>query len=673
MLAPSSTQRPLLHRANQDDDDRKRFLSQAIYGGNRIPSVAMLPKEFFVTTHHGIFRAISQARGLNASQLRYVLCVLEFSPWEEQPGYVVIRSGRGKKFRLPTIHDWSRWLGDMTLQQIYTIRRQLHALGIIRFVDDDPDKIAFNSRWETWHPAVFTMRAARAGAGRRCKAQEDLEASATTIPAKIGHSAQDGDDEGNGASEDDPVADFFDPQPQIHRFADDKSVDLEQQINEFGAMATQPAPQATSAAHPKKRKKNDLRKRRTPATAGAAHSATAEPADASLADEIEKDDEGFPSQAIRTSAGTDAHSSHPPHSARPPRSALPERLVGETLRAYWTRALHLADPASKRNQRAVVHAAARDVLGMELNRADLRLLGQLRRKSTSWGTVLHWVLKSADVAAADIHAYLCGFLQHEEHAHSTPKRDFFPPTEDAQTPTDEEASAHEVGGEPDVLTTEDETWALASRLRGQEAWRDLGLDGMPPDVRQQHLLQLVEVQHQGAWTLQEYLVVVRSAVRATVPYSTRHEERWQAVRSDLARRAQARSVTTPATPAVATAEIVVSPASQALEPALVSQRAHALRKLCGAGTELGQEILAFVDLDERDALESAAATLLELGISPDLDGIIVRDAWDQVRRRGITMDSHTVSQRRHHWGTHVTIAARTIQRRVQGNVLTLPC
>src|SRR5215472_13835459 len=134
MLATNLTHRPPIPLANEA---RKRSLSQRIYAGERIPSAAMQPSEFYVTTHHAIFRAISQARGLNASQLRYVLCVLEFGPWGTQPGYVVIRNGNGT--RLPTIQDWSRWLGDMTHQQISTIRRQLHAHGIIRFIDDDPD------------------------------------------------------------------------------------------------------------------------------------------------------------------------------------------------------------------------------------------------------------------------------------------------------------------------------------------------------------------------------------------------------------------------------------------------------------------------------------------------------------------------------------------------------
>jgi hypothetical protein len=92
-----------------DDARRRRALSHAIYSGQTIPSAEIRQGEFFVTIHHGLLRALVQARSLTASQLRYLMCVLEFSAAPR--GYVVIRSAGG--MRLPTIGDWCAWLGGM--------------------------------------------------------------------------------------------------------------------------------------------------------------------------------------------------------------------------------------------------------------------------------------------------------------------------------------------------------------------------------------------------------------------------------------------------------------------------------------------------------------------------------------------------------------------------------
>jgi len=357
---------------------------------------------------------------------------------------------------------------------------------------------------------------------------------------------------------------------------------------------------------------------------------------------------------------------------------LPERQSGETTRTYWLRALLAADPAQRQAQRAVVHAAAHAVLGMTLDKGDLRLLGQLRRAAGSWGTVLHWILKTGDVAAVDVRAYLYGFLRHQDHP-APRKADPFgtlttPLVVDDQD--GDEASQDEAAASPAVEEDVHQTCLrkLGHALRAHRVWQAMGEQGLPVGGPSALVERLAALQGQGAWTLAEFVwQVVVLANPAQMP-STTPSQRWEYVLRLLEQRAQTRaqrhgktalsSVPASVAPVVLPPPVVeVLPAAPAApDPAQVSRRAHALRRLCGAGTEFGQTLLAYIELAERDALEEIATTLLVAAVPEEQTEAVLRRAWQEIVRLGGSVATHTRPQRQHHWRMGLKLGISTLRR-----------
>jgi hypothetical protein len=344
---------------------------------------------------------------------------------------------------------------------------------------------------------------------------------------------------------------------------------------------------------------------------------------------------------------------------------LPERQSGETTRTYWTRVL-LATPAEKRAQRAVVHAAAKQVLGLTLDRTDLCLVGQLRRVAGSWGTVLHWVLKTGDVAAVDVRAYLHGFVQRA--------------TPESAPPLSWLAETEEVGDAaslPPGDAAEDDTATqvrkLGTRLRAQGVWRTLELDEMVPDAYHQTLLTLDALRAQGAWPLTEFVSLVRILATPAVFAGATRSHRWGCLLAELQCRVRQRQSATLASPLVVSADGTSSSAPEEptiIDPALLGRRAQALRRVCGAGTDVGQALLAYVELDEREALEQAAAILLRAQVAEEQDGVVVTRAWQDFLHRGTTVQKPTRTQRQQQWCEAVRAAAITVHHQAQGRWLS---
>ncbi len=604
---------------------RKREMSKAIYAGEMIPSSALQPHEFYVMVPHIVLRAITRARRLTASQMRYLLCVLEFAPWHTLPGYVVVR--RHGEICSPTIDDWSAWLGGMQPQQIYTLRRELHAYNIIHFIAGDPTKVTLNFAWETWDTDVFLPRPARPGAGRPSCAMNK-----SPIGSKI---------VGNMNEE----LNTHVLLPEIAGFVEDKSMDFCAEIDGFVADGSQSIREAVLAPPSKKQQKKQQQKK-TPATAGATLRMTT--ASVHLANPVVESDTFLaptvpsPAQATRGKASP-LVTTAPPHSARPPHPSLPERCAGETNRVYWTRALLRVEPASKAAQRGVIHAAARELLGLALNREDLRLLGQLRHAATSWGTVLHWILTASDATAVDVRAYLYGFIR--QTTTPTSKKIWLPEAA-GMGPLDVAADeeAREVGGMEGADYGEEPTQeagaqALGRSLRATQLWKLLDFDILPPPSRKNYLVRLVALREQGTWDQREFLVVLRRvAALLTVAQFTKTDERWRFLFSEMERRAVWHGAASDGQTTSSGEPLLPSPAAP--KPVRVAKRAFQLRRVCGASTPFGKALLAYLALEERAALEETAAILVEHDISSEEDAQVLAEAWQQMVRLNTTIPSH---------------------------------
>jgi hypothetical protein len=650
-VAPSPTRTP--YQIPPAPDVRKRALSQAIYSGDLLPSEAMRPNEFFVPIHHGLLRALIRARGLSASHVRYVLCVLEYSSGPHpHPGYALIRNVGG--MRLPTIQNWCAWLGGMKPQQVYALRRELAAARVIHFVEGDPAKVALNPRWETWDAAVFQARPSRVGAGRPRRANESMK--------ELPH---DGGEQSPAMPEDDVL--FGAPPAEIYGLVEEKSIDFSEEIHRFAPTNEKSAPPAALVTAPNTIENRKLRQSETPATAGVTPSVTAYLISSLSAAEMVEE------ARTETTSRYDEDAVlpiPPPCSARPPRLSLPERRNGETTRAYWLRVFGDHEPEGKRAQRTVVHAAARKVLGLALDKADLRLVGQLHQAAGSWGTVLHWVLKTGDVAAVDVRAYLHGFVRHAgANAEPAPGSSWLPETpapadadgEEGEAPAD--AAAAEKAGEDNATRVR----KLGRRLRAAGMWRSLDLDGLVPEAYHEALLALDTLRTQGAWPMSEFVPLLRILATSSVNTGVTRSDRWGCLLAELQRRVRQRQGEASIGPLMGpTQEVGTDTPADAMfiDPVLLGRRARGLRRVCGTGTDFGRALIAYVELDEREALERTAAILLRAKVPEEESAAVLAHAWKQVANQEASVATHTVAQRQCHWWTGVQRAAMACERQI---------
>ena len=148
---------------SEEIEERRRRVGRAVLGGERVAAEDIRANEgWFVQAHHGVYRALATARGLTSDQLRYLLCLLEYSL-----GLGFTYAARDFSGAPARMADWQAWLGGMNPKQIFRAKRALFDAGVIFFLDGDTDRVALNLHWETWRVRWDAATPGRNPRGRR--------------------------------------------------------------------------------------------------------------------------------------------------------------------------------------------------------------------------------------------------------------------------------------------------------------------------------------------------------------------------------------------------------------------------------------------------------------------------------------------------------------------------
>jgi len=156
--------------------ERRQRVRLAVRSGGPVASADMREDEHYAKVPYALLGALSRAQRLTPTERQYLDALLLHS--------VGMRSDYAvcdwHECDAPTTADWCAWLGWQT-EQVCNVRRSLLQKRIIRCLDGDASRIAFNE-WEEWAPDVFARHEPRRGAGAPQQPRRRTRRNTTALP-----------------------------------------------------------------------------------------------------------------------------------------------------------------------------------------------------------------------------------------------------------------------------------------------------------------------------------------------------------------------------------------------------------------------------------------------------------------------------------------------------------